>query len=441
MSDVDIERKAIAALLKHEDLWKVAAGLNPACFTGHRGLLFKFMKSHFDRFDSLIPKKALGKALKRNGTASDEQKGVATEFFSCRRERAGGEWEIEELVESYRKIHLLEQLTGALEAIRGSVTVKGKSYSGIDGACKLLGIYSDLQSTEDAFVDPFIAYERRKTDSGIVKLDLFDGVFPDPQMGELWLICGFPGEGKTTMALNLALDAMKKGEGVVIITMEAPRHVVYWKLASMLSAVENPRIAYREIKTASLDEAREVHFRGLLDKVKAIKVIGSSVGTGPRRIRQICKQVARDQDIGLVIVDYLGLMVAKSGMDDTLGPCVTMMKGLAMEFNAVVVLLHQTNRTGWSIAQKLGYYTLGALAETNRAERDSDAILWVLKTAFLRSKMGMMKYRDEPIDIGSGHDLYVDKDLSIFNRVQGGEGEGASAGQTDWEGELPIDDI
>lgn len=243
------------------------------------------------------------------------------------------------------------------------------------------------------------------------------------------------------MALNLALDAMQKGEGVVIVSMEVPRHVVYWKLASMLSAEIPPKITYREIKTASIDEEREQHFRDLLEKVKTIRVVGSSVGTGPRRIRQICKQISRDMDIGFIIVDYLGLMVAKSGMDDTLGPCVTQMKGLAIEFNSVVALLHQTNRTGWSVAQKLGYYNLSALAETNRAERDSDAILWVLKTAYLRSKMGMMKYRDEPIDIGSGYDLYVDKDLAIFNRVEGGDSAGDGSHSTEWEGDLPIDDI
>jgi len=444
--NVENERQVMAALLASTELWPSAENVVPQCFSGTRRALFVFMRRHYERYGDTIPPKALGNAVKADTSDEARQRAIVAEYFRCRRIKPGGEWEMDELVKAYRTSEFLKTISASLEALQGVVTAPdGKKYVGVDGAYEMLGIDETVACAVDGDIDPFSVYLRRKAGGDVFSLPLLSGVAPDPQLGELWTLAGYTGEGKTSLALNLVESATRAGVGTVIVSMEGGSHVPYWKMASLLSeSEEGPRLPYGEIKRAALDEEKELHLKKLLEISKQrVRVIGAPVGTGPRRIRQIVKREMRKRPVQLVMVDYSKLMVLRDSRDeDYLGSCIRRLKGVATELNVVVLMMHQTNTRGWEEAGKLGYYKLSALAETAEVQRNSDAIIWILRTGYLQSSIGLVKYRDEPFDIGSSHDISLDGEIGRFIKGsivprQGADGE--SGPGSAFEGTLPID--
>jgi replicative DNA helicase len=162
------------------------------------------------------------------------------------------------------------------------------------------------------------------------------------ELGELIIVAGRPGMGKTSMALDIGLNAAERGFHVLIVSVETSRE----KLGMRMLARET-KINSRKFRTGALcdqDFPRLVDASGKLSRLP-IHVIDRE--TGWPNIKREIRRRKRD-GLDLVILDYLTLLDLPSGKNErrdlAVGRVANEAKQLALSLNLAFVLLSQLNR-------------------------------------------------------------------------------------------------
>jgi replicative DNA helicase len=225
---------------------------------------------------------------------------------------------------------------------------------------------------------------------GIPALDLKVGGM---QKGELNLMAGYSGGGKSSLSVQLAWNAAtQQGLNVVFATTETLRVQIRRKLLarhSRLPMFELPEgLNTRDIRDASLTPMAESKYRDVIadlstnssyGKLHIAQVPrGATVGTLEARLSRLQRQFHVD----LLIVDYLALFRSdrkRQSDREELNSIIKEAKQLATTFNdghgVPVVSPWQVSRNAHSEAEKVGYYTSASLAETSEATNSSDIIV------------------------------------------------------------------
>jgi len=217
------------------------------------------------------------------------------------------------------------------------------------------------------------------------------------QNGELCLMAGYSSDGKTTMCVQLAWSAcVEQGLNVVFLTTETLRPQVRRKIIARHSVLPQfglpDGLNTRDLKNGTLSEEEQAK---LVDEVipdftqnpayGRLEIIqiprNSTVGTLESKLHRI----QRKFNVELVIMDYLRLLRAernRSSDREELGAIIVESKQLATTFDngrgVPFVSPWQVNRSARDEAERLGYYSSKALAETAEATNTSDVIATIL---------------------------------------------------------------
>jgi replicative DNA helicase len=139
--------------------------------------------------------------------------------------------------------------------------------------------------------------------TGVAILDEHIGGLP---VGVPSVVGARPAMGKSTLALNIALHAARRGGfGVHIVTYEDPRKTYAQRLLSMESGVDVARVAAR-----TFDSVESAALMRASDAVRALKGLYVEHGHG-LDVRTITRRVrSRRRELGtrLVILDYIQLI-------------------------------------------------------------------------------------------------------------------------------------
>lgn len=229
-----------------------------------------------------------------------------------------------------------------------------------------------LISIADALMDTFAGIEQAASGesdaipTGIADLDwLTGGLYP----GELTLLGARPGVGKSSMALEIALNAAGIGKRVLVDTLEMSARQYGQRIISrgsgvMLSHIRRGKIANQPEWTALGDAANEgsrlpVHFT--LD-----------VRT-PEELRALVEATAPE----LVVVDYLQLMDTRRRSENEtvrLGRISGALKELSLECNVPVLALAQvTRQEGRAAVMPI----LKELRGSGNLEQDADNVIFL----------------------------------------------------------------
>lgn len=255
--------------------------------------------------------------------------------------------------------------------------------------------------------------------TGFPELDaLTHGMHP----GELWLCAGYTSEGKSKVAYNMAYAACYlQGKNILFGTNEATRSQV--RLNMIVRHSHHPKfdhargLRYSDVRYGSLSKEDE----WVLDAVA--KDIRQSTDRGrcyifqmpnkasPDYIAEVIYRQRRVAPIGLVVIDYLGLMSSGTRRTDRrqeLDDMLLAVKRIAIEYEVPIVSPWQMSRTAWLEAVRSGKYTRASLADTSQAEKTSDVILSILKDDEMPNaiKCQVLKNRDGESDID--FNLYTD---------------------------------
>lgn len=441
----DREVRILGSLTKDVSLWEAALTFPADCFSPIGGDLFLLMREHYIKYGVAITDEAIHDKVKRANLEKETKKELLRLYYSSRGTHAiATQWDLDFLREATGKNKLLSSMSNAVRALTEGVEIKGKYYVGLEGAAALLD-QSKAEVVREKSLTPFEVYQKRKEKAYAIPSPLFDPLVTELMYGEFWILGGYAGDGKTTASLNLAYGASLAAKSKTLyITMETPRHVAKWKMVSIMSNQNMPILRYKLIRGGKLDANQEKHFQVLLEKSdEFFKVVEMPVGSQVGEVKAVIRTEMLKKHYDLIVLDYLGLMGSKAGSEYPgayMNEAIKRLKEVPKQHSTVFVCVHQMNREGHKEAVKTGYYTLNALSDANEAEKSPDGIAWVLKLGFCRTKLGIMKYRDEPLDLERVVELQLEPETHTFTKtITAGLGAVGRPTGKGWDGQSDLD--
>ena len=211
--------------------------------------------------------------------------------------------------------------------------------------------------------------------TGLQRLDALTGGW---RGGQLVVLAGRPGTGKSATMLHFARAAAIAGVSACVFSLEMPAEQIMMRMLASLSRVDQTKI-----RTGQLDDedwARISSTMGILMEKKNMYIDDSS-GLTPTEVRSRARRIAREHGgLSLIMVDYLQLMRVPALTDNRtleIAEISRSLKALAKELNVPVVALSQLNR---SLEQRADKRPVNSdLRESGSIEQDADLIMFIYR--------------------------------------------------------------
>ena len=195
---------------------------------------------------------------------------------------------------------------------------------------------------------------------------------------DLILLAARPGMGKTSMALNILLDAGKKsGKKVAFFSLEMSREQLALRLIASECFIDNKKLV-----TGKLTEEDWESVAAAADSLSRSTILIDDDSTVT--VADINAKCRRVEDLGLVVIDYLQLMQSaggKSRSGDNRQQIVSdisrSLKIMAKELNVPVLCLSQLSRGPESRSDKRPM--LSDLRESGAIEQDADIVMFLYR--------------------------------------------------------------
>ena len=198
---------------------------------------------------------------------------------------------------------------------------------------------------------------------------------------DLILLAARPGMGKTSMALNILLDAGKKsGKTVAFFSLEMSREQLALRLISGECFVDNKKLV-----TGKLTEDDWEKVAIAADALTQANILIDDDSTVT--VADINAKCRRVDNLGLVVIDYLQLMQAAGGKtrsgdnrQQIVSDISRSLKIMAKELNVPVLCLSQLSRANESRTDKRPM--LSDLRESGAIEQDADIVLFLYRDGY-----------------------------------------------------------
>lgn len=195
---------------------------------------------------------------------------------------------------------------------------------------------------------------------------------------DLIILAARPGMGKTSMALNMLLQAGKfSGKTVVFFSLEMSREQLAMRLISGESFVDNKKLVTGKL---SRDDWDKIAAASMSLNQTNILVDDNPMLT----VADMNAKCRRVDNLGLVVIDYLQLMTSSGGptrngdnRQQIVSDISRSLKIMAKELNVPVVCLSQLARGPESRSDKRPM--LSDLRESGAIEQDADIVLFLYR--------------------------------------------------------------
>lgn len=223
--------------------------------------------------------------------------------------------------------------------------------------------------------------------------------------GDLYIVAGRPGMGKTSFVLNVAMnvasprrrsggDAMggaveEPGAGVVFFSLEMPREQLAARMLASEARVDMASLRSGLVQAEDWNKLTESAARMgrlplWLDDTPAISLLDLRA-----KIRRLQAEIRNNKngpkEIGLVAIDYLQLMSGRKGVtsrEQEISEISRGLKQLAKEMGVPVIALSQLNRSVETRTTKDKRPQLSDLRESGAIEQDADAIFFIYRDEY-----------------------------------------------------------
>lgn len=214
-------------------------------------------------------------------------------------------------------------------------------------------------------------------DSPILGAD--DSVFWPYRPGELVVIAGRPGMGKTALALNEMCDLARAGHEGLLVTLEMPGADLVEREISRQSGLSS---------SAMRCMSDDMQWTSFFNGVKSIHALPMHVnadfrgGVSVSQIESWVRRISRRRDLRFVAIDFLTRM--KIGESErrslAVGNVANRLKDLALEAKITILLLAQLNRSVEARADKRPQ--LSDLKESGDIEEAADRVVLMYRPAY-----------------------------------------------------------
>lgn len=265
----------------------------------------------------------------------------------------------------------------ALE-LTGQAREKGTSISALvaDGISRLQRIGAGqtklLVSPEDA-ANEFLDYrDRVESGEGAVMSTGYhklDSVLGGGMVAQgLYILAARPGVGKTTVGMKIAEHVAAK-KGVLFVSLEMSREQLTARRIAERTALPIVRVLHGE-----LDDGQRVAVTNALGELSRTHLaMNASPGATVPDIAIMARSV---ENLGLVVVDYLGLLESENratSIYERVTANSNALKRLARSLDVPILCLAQLNRASEQRADKRP--TMADLRDSGAIEQDADGVL------------------------------------------------------------------
>lgn len=202
------------------------------------------------------------------------------------------------------------------------------------------------------------------------------------QKSDLILIAARPSMGKTAFVLNIAETvAIKNNVSTAIFSLEMSRVQLAKRLISMNSKVDSQHIRVGNLADEEWGKLTESTI--LLGESPL--VIDDTPGISIAQLRSKCRKLKLENNLGLVIIDYLQLMSGSGSRKNEsrqqeISDISRSLKALAREIDCPVIALSQLSRAVESREDKRPM--LSDLRESGAIEQDADVVMFIYRDEY-----------------------------------------------------------
>jgi replicative DNA helicase len=229
--------------------------------------------------------------------------------------------------------------------------------------------------------------------------------------GDLMIVAGRPGMGKSALVLNLAVNVARHrkvdvsddttpfadapveeaGYGVAIFSLEMPREQLAARLLASEARVDMSRIRTGQFRNEDWHKLTDAAARLgrlpiWLDDTPSLSLLDLRA-----KIRRLQAEIKRGegpapaQRLGLIVIDYLQLMQGRkdaASREQEISELSRGLKALAKEMAVPVLALSQLNRSVETRGTKDKRPQLSDLRESGAIEQDADTIIFIYRDEY-----------------------------------------------------------
>ncbi len=205
-----------------------------------------------------------------------------------------------------------------------------------------------------------------------------DAVTSGLNKSDLILIAARPAMGKTAFALNIAQNVAKanKDKQVCIFSLEMPREQLVSRLLSSAALVDS-----HKLRSGFLTGDDWVRLAAGACYLNDLPIYIDD--TASITVQQIKAKLRRMKNLGLVVIDYLGLIASTLKTENRVqivGEITRQLKIMAKELDVPIILLSQLSRGPESRTDKRPM--LSDLRESGSIEQDADIVMFLYRDAY-----------------------------------------------------------
>ena len=195
---------------------------------------------------------------------------------------------------------------------------------------------------------------------------------------ELILVAARPAMGKSAFALNIATYAATRGNApVAIFSLEMSKEQMVNRILCSEAMVDS-----NKVRTGKIDDeewGKLADASGILSESKIF--IDDTPGISIMEIRAKCRKLKLEQNIGLIVIDYLQLIQGSgkrgASREQEISEISRSLKILAKEINVPVIALSQLSR---AVEQRPDHRPmLSDLRESGAIEQDADIVMFLYR--------------------------------------------------------------
>ena len=213
--------------------------------------------------------------------------------------------------------------------------------------------------------------------TGFQKLDNLMGGL---RKSDLILVGARPGEGKTSLALNIALAAGRAGKRVLIFSLEMPRRQIATRLLFSQAEVDARQLS----RPGLLSERDRKLIQNTLPTVASMPIYVDDSNVTPVELRSKARQLSREHGLDLIVIDYLQLMRGSEpgsrrfeNRNLEIAEISRSFKLLAKELDVPILALSQLSRAPEQRTGVLAAPRLSDLRESGALEQDADIVVFI----------------------------------------------------------------
>jgi replicative DNA helicase len=240
----------------------------------------------------------------------------------------------------------------------------------------LQNVYSDIQQLE---VTGGAVSGAKTGFSGLDKMLIQMG------QGDLVIVGARPGMGKTSFAMNVATNVAKNSKkAVAIFSLEMSGEQLVTRILSSEAMVDSMKLRTGQLKPEDWD-----NIAGVISSLSGCDIYiddTSAISTAEMK-----SKLRRIKNLGLVVIDYIGLMQSTANTDNRaqqVGEISRNLKIMAKDFGIPVVCCAQLNRGTETRSGDGKKPTLADLRDSGSIEQDADIVLFLYRDEYYKDISG-----------------------------------------------------